>query len=1251
MTRKASRGKPARPSIVPAASGETQGPGAIAGKSDSRIFRQPDESSADSAGGPSGIPVVGLGGSAGSLRVFEAFFGAMPADSGAAFVIIQHLAPDHASLLPELVAQHTSMTVVQAQDAVPVERNCVYVIPPNQYLGIRDGILFLSEPVKQDGIRMPIDFFFRSLAEDRQQQAIGILFSGAGSDGTLGVRAIRGGGGLTIAQEPITAQFDTMPRSAIATGLVDFVLPPDRIPGALLEYLRHPYVRGGEPASVLEGEAKPEGVQSILSLVLAQTGCDFRCYKKSTILRRIERRMGLHRISDLAQYGTLLSRDAHEVGELQKDLLINVTSFFRDPEAFVELRDKAVRPLLEARQSDEPLRIWVPGCASGEEAYSLAMLLTEEVVAASKNRPIQVFATDIDEDALRAARLGIYPESIAADVEPDRLTKFFIRRDAGCQISESLRKSIVFAAQNLMTDPPFSRMDLISCRNLLIYLDAEAQTKLMPLFNFALNPGGYLFLGKSEGIGGRSDLFELVSKRARLYRRLAPARPLPLDSPILPGRKRAIATAVFRPPAASLTDVIRQALLGHFSASIVLVDRKGQILQFHGQTGKYLNMPTAEPNLNLLEVAKPGLSLQLRSAMHRAIEEGTAAVLESVSVTREEGGPFVRVTVAPAPQRGDAEPLLAVIFEDVPRPAIVAVALPQTRESETVVRRLEDELKAAQQDLQSTIDDLQSSNEELRVANEEVISSNEELQSTNEELETSKEELQSVNEELTTVNNQLQEKVLQLDTANSDMANLLKSSEIATLFLDNELRIKFFTPAMTRVLNLIPADMGRPITHLSMDLVGCDLAADARASIQDASIMEREVRHANGSSYLVRIAPYRTQMEQVDGVVITLIDLTNLRCAEKQLADVVESSNDAILALTLDGAILTWNRAAEAIFGYSAEEVIGYNTSMLAPPDQMTEAAELVARIKQGESITALETQRVRKDGRTIDVALSLSPMRDAAGRIGGISTVARDITDRKRAEAELRTHQLHLEELVRQRTSELEQAAEELARSNRDLDQFASVASHDLQEPLRTVSGFVQLLQNKYANRLDAEANTFIKQAAVGAKRMEALIKDLLAFARVGTRRREPVPIDAGTSLRQALDNLHESIRETGTEITHGELPTVRADPSQLAQLFQNLLGNALKFRSDAPPKIHLDARREGDAWQFSVRDNGIGIDPKFQAQIFDAFRRLHAGERYEGTGIGLAICKKIVENHGGRIWVESQFGQGATFHFTLPV
>jgi two-component system, chemotaxis family, CheB/CheR fusion protein len=610
------------------------------------------------AGATSGIPVIGLDGSAGALDSFKAFFEAMPPDSGAAFVVIQHLAPTHVSMLTELLAQHTHMKVAQAEDGTPVEPNCVYVIPPNEYLGIRDGVLYLARPVMEHGIRMPIGFFFRALAEDRQERAVCVFLSGAGSDGTLGVRAVRGAGGLTLAQDPQTAQYGDMPRSAIATKLVDFVLPPDQMPQSIAEYLRQPYVRGGEPASVLEAEGKPGGFNEILAVVLGKTGCDFRCYKKSTVLRRIERRMGLRPILEMAKYGELLRGDANEVAQLFKGLLINVTAFFRDADAFDELRHGAIRTMVEAKTPDDALRVWVPGCSSGEEAYSLAMLLMEEMAAAGKACPLQVFATDIDEEALESARHGLYPESIVADVGKERMARFFLRKEQGYQVCESLRSSVLFASQNLITDPPFSKMDLISCRNLLIYLDADTQARLVPLFNFALNGGGYLFLGKSEGIGGQTDLFSPVSKKARIFRRRAPGRPILLDTPIVPGKRAVpyIGMAPSRPPLAPHADAIRQAILGHFAASVVLVDRKGQILQFHGQTGKYLDMPAGEPTLNLLDIAKEGLSTRLRSALHTAFGEGRSVCWRSfpsrARSTRRSSASLSRLCRGAARRRG-----------------------------------------------------------------------------------------------------------------------------------------------------------------------------------------------------------------------------------------------------------------------------------------------------------------------------------------------------------------------------------------------------------------------------------------------------------------------------------------------------------------------------------------------------------------------------------------------------------------------
>jgi PAS domain S-box-containing protein len=1493
------------------------------------------QDTAEGCGPTPGIPVIGLGGSAGALECFKTFFQAMPPDSGAAFVVIQHLAPAHVSMLSELLAQHTRMKVAEAQDGVPVEANCVYVIPPNEYLGLREGILYLAEPIKRDGIRMPIDFFLRSLAEDRQEQSICVLFSGAGSDGTLGVRAVRGAGGLTIAQDPQTAQYGDMPRSAIATKLVDFILSPDQVPQAIMDYLRQPYVRGGQPPAVLESQGKLGRFDEILAAVHAQTGCDFRCYKKTTILRRIERRMGLHRIADMDEYVKLLRRNADEVCQLQKDLLINVTAFFRDADAFEELRLKAIGPAIQAKAPDETLRVWVPACSSGEEAYSIAMLLMEEMMAARKTCPLQVFATDIDEEALEFGRQGIYPESIAADVGLDRLARFFVRKEQGFQVSESLRACVLFAQQNLITDPPFSKMDIISCRNLLIYLDADTQTRLVPVFNFALNGGGYLFLGKSEGVGTQGDLFDVVSKKARLYRRVTPARPIILDTPILPGRRKLamVGQPPAKPPATLYSEAIRQAILSHFGAGVVLVDRKGQILQFHGQTGKYLNMPTGEPNLNLLDIAKEGLAMRLRSALHAAINDGKPVVLEPLALRPEEGGAFVRVTIAPLPRRGESELLLAVIFEDVPRPEFPNAQPAQAGGSDTAVRQLEEELRALQQDLQSSIEELQSANEELRVSNEEVVSTNEELQSTNEELETSKEELQSVNEELTTVNSQLQEKAERLAAANSDLSNLLKSTQIATLFLDAEMRVKFFTPATERVMKLIRSDIGRPISDLSTNFIDYDLTADALAVAmgcvadvpsacaegilpscaagvppasetslhpqrgqqqqrQDAGRMpsahagetpasqiERDVRHSDGSVYHVRVMPYLAQEDRREGVVVTFDDVSRLRRAEertRRLATVVTDSNDAVILFDPRGSIQAWNRGATAMYGWSEEEALRMNIRDLATPEEMANLGDLIRRVIGGETIGSAETRRRGKDERVLDVWLTITAVLDETGQLAAIATTERDITERKRAETSLREEErfrravldalpakvavlnpgglvmavnerwaelevgcnyldicrkaaasgdassaealaviesvlqgkmseghfeypcftgqkpqwflmqavhasekvggaiishmdvtarkaaeemaAHLAAIVessneaivskdlagviftwnagaermfgfraeeaigqpiaimlpsdrleeednvlqRQRKGEwvenfetvrqtkdgrridvvvsssplrdhqgrvigaskiihdisdrkhaearLKETADELERSNQDLMQFAQIASHDLQEPLRMVSGFLKILDERYKPQLDDKAREYIGFAVEGATRMSHLIHDLLAYSRVERKGQKPQLTDARKSLDVALTNLQNRIKSAGATVTSDEMPTVLADSTQLMQIFQNLIGNAIKFRSpDRPCQIHVGAQKKGNQWVFWVRDNGIGIPPEQFARIFVIFQRLHTRDKYPGTGIGLAICKKIVDRHGGKIWVESKIGEGSTFYFAL--
>jgi two-component system, chemotaxis family, CheB/CheR fusion protein len=725
-------------------------------------------------GAPAGIPVVAIGGSAGALTPFEEFFKAMPADSGAAFVVIQHLLPDHKSLLPEILAQHTRMRVVQARDGMATEPNCVYIIPPDYHLAIRKGVLFLSERPLERGPRLPIDIFFRSLAEDLEERAICIVFSGAGSDGTSGARAIRGGGGLVIVQELRTAQFPEMPGSVDAAGLADHILPPERMPQAVLQYLEHPYVKGQERDPLSEAREKPRDIRDILALVLTQTGCDFRWYKPATILRRIGRRMSLHRMPETAQYAALLQSDPNETKLLFRDLLINVTSFFRDPEAFVELRDKVIEPLIRTRTGNEPLRIWVPACATGEEAYTLAILFMEQLAQSGKTCPLQVFATDIDEEALDIARDGFYLPSIEADVSSERLSKFFVQKGTGYQVKPELREALTFATHNLITDPPFSKVELISCRNLLIYLNTDAQAKLMAIFNFALKPGGHLFLGRSESLAGQIDLFEPVSKIARICRRLAPPRPMLLDSPLLPGKRRAAkpahpSTGVV---ASNFADVIRVEILRHFGANAVLIDRKGRILQFHGETNRYLNLPAPGPLFNVFELAKGDLAVKLRLAVHKALQDGKPITLDDVPFAQDGGPSFVRVTATPIFQDAQEEPLLVAIFEDVSGPVPNGAQVVRFPESEGAFRRLEDELRASQQDLHCTIQELQGSNEELRASNEEVSSSNEELESTNEELMSSTEELQSANTELASAVTELQQKVTQLDQANTEITRL-----------------------------------------------------------------------------------------------------------------------------------------------------------------------------------------------------------------------------------------------------------------------------------------------------------------------------------------------------------------------------------------------------------------------------------------------------------------------------------------------
>lgn len=844
------------------------------------------------------FPIVGIGASAGGLAAFEAFFSGMPAgaDPGMAFVLVQHLAPDHKSILTELVKRYTCMQVFEVEDGMEVKPNCAYIIPPNRDMAFINGTLHLLEPAAPRGQRLPIDFFFRSLAQDQRERAICIVLSGTGSDGTLGVRAIKGEGGMVMAQAPESTEYDGMPRNAIATGLVDFVLPPVEMPQHLIAYTTHAFGRVICPAT--DAIPKPEdALKKILILLRNQTGHDFSLYKLNTVNRRIDRRMAIHQIETIDRYVKYLYRTPEEVGALFRDLLIGVTSFFRDKEAFEALEKRVIPSLFKGRPAGSTVRVWTPGCSTGEEACSIAILLQEHIEELKQNYKLQIFATDIDSRAIDAARAGLYTASIASDISPERLERFFEADLAGSayRIRKSIRDILVFSEQNVIKDPPFSRLDLISCRNLLIYMGGDLQKRLIPLFHYALKPGGFLFLGTSETVGEYGDLFSVLDRKLKIYLRrddVHRMQSVALDylvPPLItggaaPNQRRKIQDENRAP----LRELAEQALLQHVVLTGVIVDSNGNILFIHGRTGQFLEPAPGEVGVsNILKMAREGLRRELTTALHKAVM--TKETVRHKGLRVKTNGDFTTVDltvkpVGPPPSAESAQVLFLVILEESRElgkeqhgPAVVTDDICESGKAvDSRISALMQELRAKEEYLQTTTEQLQTSNEELKSSNEEMQSINEELQSTNEELETSKEELQSVNEELATVNAELQQKVQDLSCANNDMNNLLAGTGIGTIFVDHKMRIMRFTPTATQIINLILSDVGRPVGHIVSNLVGYDrLVEDAQDVLNTLIPKETEVKTLKDDWYIMRIMPYRTIDNVIEGVVITFVRINS----------------------------------------------------------------------------------------------------------------------------------------------------------------------------------------------------------------------------------------------------------------------------------------------------------------------------------------------------------------------------------------
>jgi two-component system CheB/CheR fusion protein len=842
----------------------------------------------------SGFFIAGIGASAGGLEALEQFFKNVPENNGMAFVVIQHLDPNHIGIMPELLQRTTTMKVFQASDQVKVKPNCVYVIPPNKSMSLLNGALHLFEPIKEHGLRLPIDIFFRSLADDMQEKSIGIILSGMGSDGSLGLKAIKEKNGMVLVQDPETAKFDGMPRSASEAVTVDIMASAEELPVKLIACLKFtPAVK-----IHLEPENKSKSnLEKIIILLRERSGHDFSFYKKNTLLRRIERRKGIHQIDKIQNYVRFLQENPKEVEILFKELLIGVTSFFRDVAMWKMLKDTVLPALINELPDGYVLRAWVPGCSTGEEAYSLAIVFKEAMKKNKKHKKLtlQIFATDLDYDAIEKARKGVFSKNIVADVSPERISHFFTTEADGYRINNFIREMVVFAPQNVIKDPPFTKLDILSCRNMLIYMDTELQKKLTTLFNYSLNPGGILILGTSETLGDQYENFIEHDAKLKIFKRSSTAVASELiDFPSSFFRSKALLTEKKIVPVVNenIQTIADQILLQRFSPASVLINDKGDIIYITGRTGKYLEPVAGKANWNIYAMAREGLREALPGAFLKAMQNYEPVIVRNVKVGTNGGPLFVDVTVLRMENPYSVRGMVMVVFKDVPAIVEHDTKDPKTKKRSSTGRQkeLEIELKRSYEEIQSIHEEMQTSQEELKSTNEELQSTNEELQSTNEELTTSKEEMQSLNEELQTVNIELQRKVNDFVRANDDMKNLLNSTEIATLFLDKELNIRRFTDQATHIFKLRIADVGRPFTDLVTDLQYPEIDTHARQVLKTLVSIETPIAANDGRWFNVRIMPYRTIDDRIDGLVMTFTDVT----VAKKLEIELKKANEAL---------------------------------------------------------------------------------------------------------------------------------------------------------------------------------------------------------------------------------------------------------------------------------------------------------------------------------------------------------------------
>ncbi len=1175
--------------------------------------------------------IVGIGASAGGIQALKIFFENVSVDSGMAYVVILHLSPDHDSRLSDVIRMNTKVPVSQVLEKTKVVPNHIYVVPPNKHLSMEDGHILVSPNVEIEDRRAPVDIFFRTLANSNGPRAVCVVLSGTCANGSMGLKRVKEMGGAAFVQSPREAEFNEMPRNSISTDMVDAVLPVAEIPGAILSYKKNQHI----VHIPVETENRQEGQQNALKEIFTQlrilTGHDFSNYKRPTLLRRIERRINVRNLPDLQAYSNYLQEHAEETNALLKDLLISVTNFFRDKKAFEALELEILPTLIKNKNSEEQVRIWVAGCATGEEAYAIAMLCAEQTLNIFDAPKILIFATDIDEEAIAHAREGFYTINEAADVSPERLRRFFNREGDGYRIRRELREMLLFANHNFIKDPPFSHLDLISCRNVLIYLNRTAQERVMQTFHFALNTGGYLFLGTSESVDTSDNLYEIVSRDHHIFKsRPAAVRAYPVPESVPPLRFDHIQNLPVnkersnRMPDRITYGDLHQQLLEQYAAPSLIVDEEYEIVHMSQRVGAYLQFSGGEPSQNLLKVVKPELRLELRSALYQATQQKTAVEAKGLKIKLGDKYEIINIHIRPAFREDDTTRCyILVIFESTEvEPGDKEIIL---RSDESVSRHLEEELIRVKAQLRSSTEQHEFQAEELKASNEELQAMNEELRSSAEELETSKEELQSMNEELRTVNQELKVKIEETSLNSNNLQNLINSADIGTIFLDRSFRIALFTPSVRSLFNLIPNDIGRPLSDITHKLSSVNIVSEAEYVLEKLQPLEHEVHTIDNRLLMMRILPYRTDEDRINGIIITFFDITERR------------QNQERLKLALDAASMgtfIWHAKedfiepdAKMLELFDSEKVpltLKKLIDSMIHTDDSLRFAEAVKRAMDPEGDRLLkEDVRVQLPGGAFRwLAISAQVYFDGEPpQPVYMAGVATDISSRKALEQQK--------------------------------DDFISIASHELKTPVTSIKVYTEVMQENFEKDGDLVNVDLVKKLNGQVDRLNNLINDLLDTTKIS---------EGKLILRKQSFDINHVIKEQVGELQRissihriifapAKLKPIYADKERITQVLTNLISNAIKYSPNGG-EINITTASVNGGIEVVVRDRGVGIPSAKVNKVFDKFFRVGNPKvnTYPGMGLGLFISAGIIERHGGTISVDSKEKEGSVFSFTLP-